>query len=72
MEEKWMNIKTGINEAAEAVVKSRRRNRGWISDETVGLIEKRRDLKMKGAQAIYEYRRLSAMIQRSCRQDKKK
>ena len=72
-EEKWINLKSSINEAAMDVIRSRKktpRNKGWLSDETISLVEKRRDLKAKGMQTGEEYRRTSAMIQRSCRQDK--
>ncbi|CAH2107939.1 unnamed protein product [Euphydryas editha] len=72
----WEHLKTHINNTLSNFMNSRNpesKKKIWISDSTWELIERRKEIKIKGLQnpdVVAEYSKLCKSIDRHCRRDK--
>ncbi|KAL4111985.1 hypothetical protein QTP88_015838 [Uroleucon formosanum] len=69
----WVDLKQMFRTTKNETTKERPRNQKkncWFSKETIDIIEKRRELKVKGLHCIPQYKQLSAQIRREIRRDK--
>lgn len=71
----WNDLQQMFKESKDEVIKSRTtqsKKNCWFSTETVELIEKRKEQKLRGLQCTPAYNDLSAQIRREIRRDKNK
>ena len=71
VEETWQIWNEKIVKVAEEVIPKRKtmKNKGWMTDEILGLMEERR--KTKNTNEI-EYRRIHKIIKKKCREERNK
>ena len=70
-EELWMEVHNIVQEAVTKTIpkKKKCKKAKWLSEETLQIAEKERDVKGKGERAIYT--QVNAEFQRIARRDKK-